>query len=112
VAEAVYILCALTSAACAALLVRGYLASRTAILLWSSIGFAGLAVSNFVLVLDMVVLPETDLSILRQVAAVAGLGPMACGLSWGARRSVGRPAGVFRDGEESWDVRGGEGDRP
>ena len=39
-ATAVYILCFLTSAACAWLLGRSYLANRTPLLLWSGICFA------------------------------------------------------------------------
>ena len=41
--EIVYLLCAATSALCAALLVRSYRRSRSRLLLWSCLCFVGLA---------------------------------------------------------------------
>jgi hypothetical protein len=69
-AETVYVLCALTSLGCAALLFRGYRQSRTRLLFWSSVCFVGLTANNVLLLLDLVVLPEVDLSIARGVTAV------------------------------------------
>ena len=40
---AIYSLCALVSITCAVLLTRGYLANRTPLLFWSSLGFGFLA---------------------------------------------------------------------
>lgn len=57
----VYLLCFLTSAACAALLVRHYGVSRTPVLLWSAACFVFLALGNLFVVLDMLVLPDVDL---------------------------------------------------
>jgi hypothetical protein len=45
-AETVYILCALTSLACAVLLVRGYRRTPSRLLLLSSFCFVGLALNN------------------------------------------------------------------
>jgi hypothetical protein len=59
-AEAVYILCAALSASCAFILFRGYRRSLSKLLLWSSLCFGMLALSNGVLVLDMVIFPEID----------------------------------------------------
>ena len=61
----VYGLCLLTSAACAALLIRSYLRSRQPLLLWSAACFSFLAVNNLLVVLDMVVLTQSDLSAAR-----------------------------------------------
>jgi hypothetical protein len=72
-AETVYVLCALTSLGCAALLFRGYLQSRTRLLFWSSICFVGLAANNLVLLVDLVVLPLVDLSLVRGITAVVAL---------------------------------------
>lgn len=73
--EAVYITAALLSAACAVLLVRGYLRTRVRLLLWSSLCFVGLAVNNSILFLDMAVVGSTiDLSLPRGLAALVGLG--------------------------------------
>jgi hypothetical protein len=85
-AEAVYVLCAVTSAVCAILLLRSWRSSRTHLLLWTSLCFIGLAVNNILLVIDLVVLPATiDLSPLRSsTAAVAGA-ILLVGLIWEAR---------------------------
>ena len=47
IAGAVYILGTLVALACAVLLLRGYLSGRHKLLLWSSLCFFGLAISNF-----------------------------------------------------------------
>ena len=52
-AELVYGLCALTSAGCAALLFQGYRRSGTRLLFWSSLCFAGLALNNALLFVDL-----------------------------------------------------------
>jgi hypothetical protein len=85
-AEAVYLLCAITSALCAVLLLRSYLKTRTRLLLWTSLCFVGLFINNVLLVVDLVLLPMSiDLAVLRSgVAAVAGL-VLVLGLIWEAR---------------------------
>lgn len=83
-AEAVYILCAVTSAACAVLLLRAYLRTRTRLLLWSALCFFGLALNNLVLVIDLLVVPETDLSTWRLVPSAAGILLLVYGLVWDA----------------------------
>jgi hypothetical protein len=82
VAVVVYILCALTSLACAVLLFRSYAASHVRLLLWSGLCFSGLALNNILLFIDLQVLPETDLSIVRSVPALAGLALLLYGLIW------------------------------
>lgn len=81
-AEAVYILCALTSLACAVLLMRGYSRSRTRLLLWSGLCFVWLAVSNVLLFLDLVIFPEGDLAVWRSASALVGIGTLLYGLIW------------------------------
>jgi hypothetical protein len=84
--EAVYILCALTSLTCAALLARGYRLRRTRILLWSTWCFIGLSVNNLVLVLDRVVTgPTIDLSVLRAGTGLAAVAVLVLGLVWEER---------------------------
>ena len=68
-AEAVYILCALTSLGCAMALLRTYFRRRTRILLWSSLCFIGLAVNNALLIADLVVYRDIDLSVTRATVA-------------------------------------------
>jgi len=84
-AEAVYILCALTSLFCAALLIRGYRAQRTRLLLWSSLCFIGLALSNAILVVDLILLPQVDLAIPRTIAAAVAMLLLLVGLIWESR---------------------------
>jgi hypothetical protein len=85
-AAAVYVLCALTSLACAVLLLRGFQARGVRLLLWSGLAFIGFALGNGMLVVDRVVTgPEVDLSILRSLPVLAGLAVLLYGLVWDAR---------------------------
>jgi len=79
----VYLLCALTSAACAVLLWRGYRRSRARLLLWSSLCFWGFCLNNVLLIVD-VRTPHVDLSLWRSVPAAAGLALLLYGLVWDA----------------------------
>jgi len=79
---AVYVLCFLTSAACAWLLGRSYFANRTRLLLWSSVCFVFLALNNLALVLDLVVLPTYDLRLARLVLALAAVVALIWGFVW------------------------------
>ena len=81
-ANAIYILCALTSVVCAVLLVRGYRRSRVRLLFWSAWCFAGLALNNILLIVDLRMLPQVDLEIWRAVPAVAGVSLLVYGLVW------------------------------
>lgn len=78
----VYALCALTSVACALLLLRNYKRRRTKLLLWSSIAFAGLALNNVLLFVDLVVVPSASLAVLRTVLALAAILVLLYGLVW------------------------------
>jgi hypothetical protein len=79
-AETVYALCALTSILCAVLLLRGYLANRAGLLLWSSLCFAGLALNNVLLFTDLVMFPAIDLSLWRSGIALAAMAALLIGL--------------------------------
>lgn len=78
----VYGLCLLTSAACAALLVRSWLKSRQRLLMWSAACFSLLALNNLMVVLDMVVFPDVYLSPARQVTALAAVAVLIYGFIW------------------------------
>ena len=82
--QLVYILCALTSLACAVLLFRGYARTRVRLLLWSGLCFAGLAVNNAFLVLDEHTM-MTDLSNWRTLPALVGAALLIYGLVWDSR---------------------------
>ena len=81
-ADAVFLLCAATSLACAVLLLRGYARNRVPLLLWSSLCFVGLAVNNILLVLDLVIIPGRDLSLIRHSSAIVALALLVFGLVW------------------------------
>lgn len=84
-ATLVYALCALTSVACAVLLLRGYASSRARLLLWSGLCFAGLALNNILLLIDKRVVPTVDLSLWRSVPALVGVALLLYGLVWETR---------------------------
>jgi len=83
---AVYLLCAVTSLACAILLLRGYWRGRDKLLLWSGLCFLGLTLDNVTLFLDLFVLPAVDLSLFRKGGTLAGLLLLIYGLIWNTER--------------------------
>lgn len=78
----VYVLCAATSLACAVLLWRGYRQSGVRLLFWSSLCFAGLALENVFLILDLVIFPDVPLSLTRRLIGLASLALLLYGLVW------------------------------
>jgi hypothetical protein len=82
--QIVYALCALTSAVCAVLLWRAYRQRRTRLLLWSSLAFIGLAANNGLLFVDLVIVPNIDLSVPRTLTALAAVMVLLFGLVWDA----------------------------
>lgn len=80
----VYFLCFAASATCAALLIRAYQRTRARLLLWSAASFVFLAVNNFFVVADLLLLPNADLLILRQIAALAAGAILIYGFIWEA----------------------------
>jgi hypothetical protein len=80
--EAVYVLCAATSLLCATLLARRYRMRRSRLLLWSTLCFVGLAVNNLLLVIDRMVVPSVDMSIVRAGSGLAAMALLVVGLVW------------------------------
>jgi hypothetical protein len=79
----VYLLCLLTSLACAWMLGRSYFRNGTRLLLWSGVCFGFLALNNLALVLDLVVWPEdVDLRLLRLALALAAIVSLLWGFVW------------------------------
>lgn len=78
----VYGLCLLTSVACAALLVRSYRRTGSALLMWSAACFSLLALNNLFVVLDMVLFTGVDFTWLRQGTAFAAVGVLLYGFIW------------------------------
>ena len=84
-AETVYVLCALTSLACAGLLARAYLERRVPLLFWCLLCFVGLALNNIVLFIDKIVAPDVDLSVWRGLPAALGVAALVFGLVWDSK---------------------------
>jgi hypothetical protein len=79
----VYFLCLAASAVCAWLLIRGYMRSRTRILLWSAICFVLLALNNLLAVVDIVLIPDgIDLRIERLATSFASVFILIYGFIW------------------------------
>lgn len=81
VAEAIYLLCALTSLAAAVLLFRYFHHRRNRLLFWSALAFGGLALNNVLVYLDLALLPSIDLSLARSVAGAVAMLTMAYALA-------------------------------
>ena len=79
---AVYILCFLTSSACAFLLARNYLRTGARLLLWSALCFLLLAGNNLVVVVDLIVLPQVNLGVLRLALSLAAVMVLLFGFVW------------------------------
>jgi hypothetical protein len=84
-ATTVYLLCAITSAACAILLFRSWRAERLRLVLWTALGFTGFAVNNLLLVVDRSLLTGTDLELLRDLSGTVAVGVLLFGLIWESR---------------------------
>jgi uncharacterized protein DUF5985 len=80
--QAAYILGALTTLACAVLLLRGYTRTKRRLLLWSSVCFVGLTISNMLTIVDLVMFPQVDLYLWRLLTAAIGMALLIYGLIW------------------------------
>jgi len=79
----VYLLCFATSAACAFLLARTFLKSRSRMLFWSSLCFALLAVVNLAVIFDLVIYPQDiDLKPLRLGLTLLAVAVLLFGFIW------------------------------
>ncbi len=79
---AVYLLCFLTSSACALLLARTYWRTGTRLLLWSALCFLFLAANNLAVILDLLVLTDRDFRLARLLLALAAVGVLLFGFIW------------------------------
>ncbi len=82
VATIVYLLCFATSAGCSWLLVRSYFRTRTALLLWTAACFVLLALNSFLVVLDLVFLPDVDLQLARLTVTLIAIATLLYGFVW------------------------------
>jgi len=80
VAFIVYFLCAVTSLLCAVLLLRSYRRSHVRLLLWSGLCFVSFFITAILVIVDLRVLPTTDLSVWRTLPSLAGLACLIYGM--------------------------------
>ena len=83
-ATIVYVLCALTSLACAVLLLRGYRQSGARLLLWSGSFFVALFLNNVLLIVDVRFVPQINLAVIRLIPALIGVCLLLYGMIWEA----------------------------
>ncbi len=81
VAEIIYILCAVTSLACAVMLWNGYRKTRGRLLFWGGLAFAGLFLNNLLLIVDTSY-PAVDMALWRTLPGLAGILILLYGLIW------------------------------
>ncbi len=81
---AVYLLCFLTSSACAYLLARSWSATRARLLFWSALCFLFLALNNLAVIVDLLLLPSSNFMILRVVLSLSAVSLLLFGLIWGS----------------------------
>jgi cytochrome b subunit of formate dehydrogenase len=79
---AVYLLCFLTSAACALLLARSYRRSGARLLFWSALCFLFLAANNLLVIFDLLLIPDVDFRLARYGLALAALAVLLFGFIW------------------------------
>ena len=79
---AVYLLCFLTSSACAWLLARAWRRSRARLLLWSALCFTLLAANNLFVTVDLLLIPAVNFSLVRILLALAAVSILLFGLAW------------------------------
>jgi uncharacterized protein DUF5985 len=85
VATFIYFMCAATSAACAVLLLRSYSRTGLKLLLWSGLCFAFLTLSNVLLVIDLVFVPNMTFALPRNILTLSGLFVLIYSLVWETR---------------------------
>lgn len=78
----IYGLSVFTSVACTVLLLRSYARTGARLLLWTALCFVGLSLNNIILFFDVRVIPYTDLSPWRTLAAFAGVSVLLYGFIW------------------------------
>ena len=85
-ASLVYALGLFVTLTCAVLLFRAYVRVRGRLLFWSGLCFVGLTLSNALLVIDLVFVPEVSLYVWRLATAAGAMLVLVFGLVWESNR--------------------------
>ena len=78
----IYALCTLTALTCSWMLLRTYARSGYKLLLWGGLCFVGLTLNNILLIVDIFIVPEINLSIWRLLIALTAMLVFLYGLIW------------------------------
>jgi hypothetical protein len=81
-AYVVYVLCVVSSAACAYLLLQAYRRVRSPVLFWTGMSFLFLTANNMLVAVDLVLFPLTDLLLWRRLTALAAIAVLLYGFLW------------------------------
>jgi hypothetical protein len=81
----VYLLCTATSLLCAVMLLRSFAKQRVRLLLWSGLCFLGLLIENVLLYVDIIMIPDVDLSLWRKLPSLLALAILLFGLVWDSK---------------------------
>jgi hypothetical protein len=84
-AAVVYLLCTLSCAVCAVLLLRTHRAGASRFVLWSTVAFLGLTAGNALLFIDLVLVPTADLMLYRQLVTFLSVTALMWGFVWETR---------------------------
>jgi hypothetical protein len=76
----VYLSCALTSLGCTALLFRSARTVRSGLVIWCALCFLGLTFANILLFIDVIMVPNVDLSLWRTGITLLGASLLLFGL--------------------------------
>lgn len=78
----IYIAAIAGSFACTVLLFRGYARTRVQLLLWTGLCFVAFTLSNVLLFIDLVLIPEQELYAWRLGTAFVGVSGLLYGFIW------------------------------
>jgi len=78
----VYVFATLVALLCGVLLLRASFRARKRLLLWSGLCFVGLAISNALVIVDLVILQTVDLYLYRLAIGAAAMLVLVFGLVW------------------------------
>jgi len=81
-AATVYLLCFIGSVLCTYLLVSAFRRSSERLLLWSALCFCLLAVNNLLVFVDIIVLPDVNLTALRSLTSLSAVSLLLYGFIW------------------------------
>lgn len=83
--EVTYVLNTLVCVACAVMLFLAWRRTRARLLMLSAICFGLLSANNVLIFVDVLVVPDIDLGVIRAASALAGFSVLLFGLIWETR---------------------------